>query len=257
MTSYPIDKFFSGHVFAFLLLFSRLGSVLMLFPGIGENYVPPRMRLMLALTISFLLMTPMLPRLPAPPADISELTRIVGYEIMIGLFFGTLLRLIVSTLETVGSVIAFQTGLSNATILNPAQAAQSPLASAFFSVVGLTLIFVTGLDHFLLRGLVSLYDLFPPGGAFMTGDMAQSIIQTVSRSFVVGIELGMPFLVIGLLMYVAIGMMQKLMPQVQLFLVVLPIQIWGGMALIGLTIAGILTMWLRYFDSSVGSLLVR
>jgi flagellar biosynthetic protein FliR len=238
-------------VFAFLLVLSRIGSIIMLFPGIGESYVPVRLRLMLALSISFLLMGVLLPRLPAPPAAIPDMMQLVAYEVVIGLFFGTLLRLMVSTLETAGGVIGLQTGLSNATILNPALAAQSPLPSAFLGVAGITLIFVTGFDHFLLRCLVSIYDIFPPGGEWMPGDMAQSVIQVANKSFVVGIELVMPFFIMGLLMYVALGLMQKLLPQIQLFLVILPVQIWGGLSLLAVAVAGVLTMWLRYVDASL------
>jgi len=257
MTTLHLDKFLSGHVFAFVFIFARLGSILMLFPGIGESYVSPRIRLMLALTITFLLMGPLLPRIPVAPEAIPDLFQMIGYEIIVGLFFGTLLRLIMSTLESAGAVISLQTGLSNATILNPTLATQSPLASAFLSVIGVTLIFITGLDHLLLRSLVAIYDLFPPGGQLMPGDMAQSVIQLTNRSFVIGIELSMPFLVIGLLMYMALGIMQKLMPQVQLFLVALPVQIWGGLALTGLTVGAIMTYWLHYFDASIGSFFTR
>src|SRR6185312_17320787 len=108
-------------------------------------------------------------------------------------------------------IIAMQTGLSNAVILNPAMATQSPLPSAFMSIVGLTLVFASGLDHYLLRSMVATYDLFPPGAALPAGDMAQTFVQAFSRSFRIGIELASPFMVIGLLMYVALGIMQRLM----------------------------------------------
>jgi flagellar biosynthetic protein FliR len=251
MTTLHLDRFLSGHVFAFLLIFSRVGTVMMLFPGIGEVYVPQRMRLMFALSLSFLLLGPLLPRLPPPPAEIADMTKLIAYEIVIGAFFGTILRLMLNMLETAGMVVGIQSGLSNATVLNPALASQSTLPSTFLSVTGVTLIFASGLDRLLFRALASLYDVFPPGAQFMPGDMAQTVIATVDRSFVIGIELAMPFFVMGLLMYVALGLMQKLLPQVQLFLVLLPVQIWGGLFLLSLTVAGIMTVWLRTFDASL------
>lgn len=253
MITLHLDKFMSGHVFGFVMIFSRLGSALMLLPGIGEAYVPQRIRLFLAFAFSFLLLEPLLGRLSAPPENISGLVRCLGYEIIIGLFFGTLLRLLMSVLETAGMVISTQSGLSNATVFNPTLAAQSPLPSAYLAVIGTTMIFVTGLDHMLLRSLVALYDVFPPNGELMPGDMAQLVIQTVNKGFVVGIELAMPFFVMGLLMYIALGLLQKLMPQVQLFLVVLPVQVWGGLMLMALTTAGIIAVWLKYVDSAVAA----
>lgn len=253
MVTLHLDKVLTGHVFGFMMVFARLGSAIMLLPGIGEVYVPQRSRLMFALALSFLLLEPLLGRLPPPPETIAGLVHSMGYEIIIGLFYGTLLRILVSALETTGMVISIQSGLSNATVLNPALAAQSPLPSAFLSVVGITLMFVTGLDHLLFRSLIALYDIFPPNGDIMPGDMSQVVIQAVNKSFMIGVELAMPFFIIGLLMYIALGIMQKLMPQVQLFLVILPVQVWGGLTLMGVTTAGIMTVWLRYFDTAVAS----
>jgi len=253
MATFNLNTFLSGHVFAFIFVFSRIGSVLMLFPGIGETYVSPRFRLMLAFLISFLVMEPLLPIIPQPPAAITDLLRLISYEVVTGLFFGTLLRLLVSILENAGAIIAIQTGLSNATILNPALASQSPLSSALMSVAGLTLIFITGLDHVLLKAMIATYGAFPPGGDLAPGDLTQVIIRLTNQSFIVGVELAMPFLIIGLLMQVAVGLMQRIMPQVQLFMVMLPAQLWGGLALLSLTMASMLAYWLQYMNDSVTS----
>src|ERR1700723_2987293 len=102
MHSYNLDSFLSGHVFAFMLLLSRIGAVMMLFPGIGESYVSPRIRMMFAFFICLLLLEPMLPRLPPMPAAPAEMARLIGYEIIIGIFFGTLVRMLISALEATG-----------------------------------------------------------------------------------------------------------------------------------------------------------
>jgi flagellar biosynthetic protein FliR len=250
-TNFNIDALLSGHVWAFLLLFSRIGAVMMLFPGIGEPYVPPRTRLLLAFMMSLLLLEPLLAQLPVLPSGTAEMARLISYEIIVGLFFGTVTRLVMSALESAGMIIGIQTGLSNATMINPALATQSPLPSAFLSTVGLVLVFATGLDHFLLRSIVALYNMFPAGGVFMPGDMAQTIIHLTNSSFILGIELAAPFLIMGLLLYTALGIMQRLMPSVQLFMVSLPVQIWGGLIMFSLTIAGILGGWLHYFDATI------
>jgi flagellar biosynthesis protein FliR len=257
MHHYNLSALLQGHIYAFVLIFCRLGSMMMLFPGIGEIYVAPRFRLMFAFSLSFLMMPVLMPRLPGLPPEIPALTGLIFYEIVVGLFFGTFLRLLMGALETAGTVIALQTGLSNATILNPAQASQSPLPSAFLSIAGVTLVFVMGIDHMLLRSMVATYDLFPPGGELMPGDMAQMVTHIMSRSFTVGIELAMPFIIMGLLMFLALGLMQRLMPVVQLFLIVMPLQIWGGLFLMSVTVAAIMTAWLHYFDTSMTSFFTR
>ncbi|MFA4995276.1 MAG: flagellar biosynthetic protein FliR [Bdellovibrionales bacterium] len=253
MHVYNIDTLLSGHVFAFLLLLSRIGAVMMLFPGIGESYVPPRTRMIFACLICFLLLEPMLSRFPALPASPAEMTRLIAHEVIIGVFFGSLVRLLLGALEAAGMIVGIQSGLSSATMMNPALATQSPLSSAFLTIAGMVLIFVTGTDHYLIRTTVHLYDAFPPGDPLIIGDMAKTIIHITNQSFVVGIELAAPFLIMGLLLYSVLGILQRLLPSIQLFLIILPVEIWGGLTMLMLTIAGILTLWLHYFNQSVGS----
>ncbi len=253
MHALSLETFLTGHVFAFMLLLSRIGAVLMLFPGIGEHYVPRRTRMVFASMLCFLLLGPMFASLPPMPAAPAEIARLVVYEIVIGLFFGTLIRLTMSALEAAGMIVGMQTGLSNATMMNPAMAVQSPLPSAFLSTAGLVLVFITGMDHFLIRTTIALYDKFPPGGAPMLGDMTETIMRVANQTFIMGIELSAPFLIMGLLLYTALGILQRLLPAVQLFMVILPLEIWGGLLMFSLTAAGILTIWLNYFDQSIGS----
>jgi len=91
----------------------------------------------------------------------------------------------------------------------------------------------------------------------MFGDMAYTVINVANKSFVTGIELAAPFLIMGLLLFSALGILQRLLPSIQLFLIVLPVEIWGGLMLLSLTIAGILTLWLQYFDQSIGTFFQR
>jgi flagellar biosynthetic protein FliR len=256
-THIDIGKFLIGHVYGFTLILCRVGAVIMLFPGIAESYVPARMRMALAMSIAFIMMEPLIPRLPTPPQTIGGMAQLVGMEILIGLFFGTFLRVVLSSLEIAGSIIALQTGLSNATIINPTLAAQSPVVSAFLTISGITILFITGLDRYLLQSLVDLYDQFPPGKNLLIGDASNLIVQTINHSFSIGIQLAMPFIVIGMLLFIALGMIQKLMPQVQLFLISAPVQIWGGLTLLLIALGSIVTVWLSYFDASVGAFFGR
>ncbi len=254
--SFPLADYLSGHVFQFFLVFTRIGAAMMLFPGVGESFVSPRVRLMLSLTISFLMFQPMIGSLPRPPDHIADMTLLIAKEAFVGVFFGSILRLFMGAIETTGSLIAVQTGLSNAMILNPAMAMQSPLPGAFLGTAALTLVFITGLDHQMLRGLMETYKLFPVGGELPSGDLVREYISLITKSFQIGVELAAPFLIAGLLLFTTVSFMQRLMPQVQLFLITLPVEIWGGMALFAAAIGLILALWLSYMESSLAELLL-
>ncbi|HAX90583.1 MAG TPA: flagellar biosynthetic protein FliR [Rhodospirillaceae bacterium] len=252
-----LDAQLSGQVFPFMLVFTRLGAGLMMFPGVGEAFVTPRARMMFALALTFLLypvLTPLIPAIPKQPADLVQL---VAMEALVGIFFGSIMRLLVDIVETAGSLIAMDIGLSNAMILNPALAAQSALTSVFLSTAAIALVFVTELDELLFRALLDTYTVFPPGQTLPFGDLVQTFIQTMSKCFSIGVQLASPFIVMGLLIYATMGIMQRLMPQVQLFLVLLPVQIWGGFFVFSFTVAVILGLWLKVFDDIVATLFIR
>ena len=249
-----LGAFLSGHVFQFMLVFTRLSAGIMMFPGIGEQFVSPRIRLMFALSFSFILYPVLMSQLPVMPAGIPELFMLLAGEAMIGVFFGSIMRLLVNVLETAGAVISIQTGLSNAMILNPTLAQQSALPSVFLSIAGVTILFVSGMHHMLLEALLRTYQLFPVGVFPPPGDIVQTYVKLITHSFMVGVQLSAPFLISGLILMVALSFMQRLMAQVQLFLIVVPVQILGGLLLIATTIAMMLQVWIRYFSESIAGL---
>lgn len=247
----------SGQVFPFMLIFCRLGAGLMMFPGIGEAFVTPRIRMLFALALSFLMLPVLGPLVPVIPDHPGDLARLIFIEIIIGVFFGSIMRLMMGILETAGAVIGMEIGLSNASILNPALASESALTAALLSTGGIVLVFATGLDRLLFLALMDTYKIFPVGLTPPYGDMVQSFVGLVSKSFAVGIQLASPFIVMGLLIYTAVGIMQRLMMQIQLFLVVIPVQIWGGLFVFSVCVSVIFSVWLQIFDDVVGTTLIR
>ena len=130
-------------VFAAGLVFARVAAVVMLLPGVGEQGVPPRVRLGLALLFSLCLFPVVAPGLPAVPAGLGGLVGMVLHEILVGLLIGTILRLFLSSLSVAGEIVSLQTTLGFAQTANPMEAAPSTSLSTFLTVMGLTLIFVS------------------------------------------------------------------------------------------------------------------
>ncbi|MCL2469665.1 MAG: flagellar biosynthetic protein FliR [Alphaproteobacteria bacterium] len=246
---FDINALLAGQLFAFMIVFVRLSAGMMMFPGIGEAFVSARIRIMLALAVTFLLFQPLTPSLPQMPTQTGELLLLIVREALIGLFFGAIVRLLMDILETTGAIIGMNMGLSNAMILNPSLGAQSALPSVFLGVAAIALIFITGLDHLLFRALLNTYRLFPVGQPLPVSDMAQSYAVLLARSFTIGAQLGMPFFAMGLMAYAVVGIMQKMMPQIQLFLILMPALIWAGLFVLSASAGIILTLWLATFDN--------
>jgi flagellar biosynthetic protein FliR len=241
-----------ANLFAALVIFMRLGGAMMLLPGFGEAYVPPRYRLLLAVLFS-MLMTPVLaPELPVLPSAPSALAVILGSELFIGLFIGTIARILITTLESAGMIVSFQLGLSAAQVFNPLAASQGSVPGAFYSMLGVLLIFLTDTHHLLLRGLVDSYAVFTPGVLPPIGDLSDTIARVVAGSFRLAMELSAPFIVLGTIFSIALGIIARLVPQFQLLFVTQPLQIVGGLVVFVVALVTGMRWFLDVFIAELG-----
>ena len=249
-----LEQILSTGMFAFLLVFARVGSAAMLLPGFGEAYVPPRIRLVVALVLAFVLTPPVAAVLPPLPDSPWRLLLVLGGEIAVGLFLGTAARLLLVGLQTAGMIVAFQINLANALANDPASAQQGSIAGNLFMAVGVLLIFATDLHHFLLRGLLDSYGTFLPGALPPAGDMADMVTRLVSASFTLAVQIAAPFILVGLIFNLGIGLLARLMPQIQIFFVAMPLQILLGLMVLLLSLSVGMMWFLERFEVTMSSL---
>ena len=243
-----LEQLVSSNLFQFFLVFARLGSAIMLLPGFGEAYVPPRVRLVFALTVSLALMPMIAGELPALPAGMGQFAGLLMVEIGIGLFFGMIARLIMLGAQTAGSVIALQIGIASALVADPTTQQQAAITGNFLLALTVVLIFATGLDHMTLKGLVGTYAIFPPGEVPPMGDVADHAARIVADSFAVAIAMTAPFLVYGIVFAVALGLLARLMPTLQVFFIAMPMQILAGFALMAVALTGMMLYFLSSYE---------
>jgi flagellar biosynthetic protein FliR len=245
-----LDQILPANIFAASLVFARLGSALMLLPGIGEIYVAPRLRLVLALGLTLVAAPTVAPMLPPLPGNAIQLGLMLAGEIAVGLFLGTIARILLAALQIAGTVVSVNLGLSAALIFNPLLQQQESITSAFYSVAGVLIIFLADLHHPMLRALVSSYGVFQPGALFQWGDFSDAIARAVTESFKIGVEMAAPFMIIGTIFYVAVGLISRLTPQLQILFVIQPLQIVAGLVAFALLLATGMQWFLERFTVS-------
>lgn len=246
----------SGTILTYLLVFSRTGAIMMLLPALGEGGIPARVRLVLALAVT-VAMTPVVAHAyPAQaPANVLKLGLLIAQEVTAGILIGAMSRIIMSALQTAGYLIATQTGLAYAQTVDPTQHEQGAVIGNFFSLLGAVLIFSTDLHHLAIGAIAGSYKMIPPGTALPTGDMAELTIRLVSASFVLGFQLAAPFLVFGFALYAALGILARLMPQLQVFFVAMPINIMFGFVLLALLLGSMMTLFLNFYAAQMAQFL--
>jgi len=245
-----------NEIFAFLLVATRISAGVMLLPGIGESYVTIRVRLALSMALSLVLFPLVRELMPALPVQPLEMVGLIMSEIVHGVFIGLTTRLLLSSLHVAGTVIAFQSSLAYAQTVDPNQGSQGVLVASLLTLLGVMLIFVTGLHSVLIAALYDSYALFPVGGLLPADDFAALVTRIVAGAFALGMKMAAPFIVYGLVFYIGLGLLQRLIPQVQLFFIAMPAQLMLAFLVLAIVISSILLVFIGNFENSA-SLLLR
>ena len=227
----------------FMLVFARVGAMVMLLPGFGESNIPVRIKLAIALLLTLIILP--LHR-AAYQVDLTSMTSLGVLEIIIGVVLGATARVTLSALAVAGSVIAQQLGLGFVTAVDPTQGQQGLLIGNFLSILGITLLFATDTHHLVIAALNESYRIFSPGEIMPTGDVAALATRAFAAAFKIGMQLSAPFLVFGLVFNVALGVLSRLMPQMQVYFVAVPLSIMIGFLILLVVVGAMMGSFLGY-----------
>ncbi|MGE3148622.1 MAG: flagellar biosynthetic protein FliR [Pseudorhodoplanes sp.] len=233
---------------AFLLVFARIGTMVMLLPGIGEMSVPVRVRLTIALILAAVLMPLHRNAYQIDLTSLGPVLFMLGTELLVGAVLGITARLLISALQVAGTVVAQQMGLGFVTAVDPTQGQQNVIVGNFLMVLGVTLIFATNLHYLVIAALNDSYRLFSPGEIPAVEDIAAHVTRMAAAAFKIGVQISAPFLVFGLLFNLGLGVLSRLMPQMQVFFVGLPLSIFLGFLILLLVVGAMMTAFLGYFE---------
>lgn len=236
-------------VYTVFLIFCRVGSIVMLLPGIGETFVSPRIRLLFAIVLSLIIAPMHYEMIPAVPPSYITLLLLIAQEIMLGIVLGMIVRIIMSSLHTFGMVMSMQSGLSSGMIFDPSQGTQGSLFGTFFTLFVITLIFATNMHHMFITSIARSYSIFAIGSYFdHYDDLSHIIIRTVGFAFDIAVKMSAPFLIAGLVIFIGSGVMSRLMPQLQIFFIMLPAQILLIIFLFMISISAISVWFLSHLE---------
>jgi len=246
----------SGIVLTYLLVFARVGAMIMLLPGFGNMGVPSRVRLVLALAVAYALAPVVQAQYTGVvPQSVLGLGILIAQEITAGILVGAMASIIMMGLQVGGFLIASQIGLAYSQSFDPTQHTQGASVGNFLTLLGTVAIFATDLHHLAIGAIVGSYRMLPPGGHLPTADMAQLVIQLVSSSFALGFQLAAPFMVFGFAVYAGLGLLARLMPQLQIFFIATPINILAGFVIMFAMLGAMITLFLNFYTTSMGAFL--
>ena len=242
---------------AFMLVFARVGTMVMLLPGLGEVNIPARAKLSIALMLTLIILPLHRAAFNIDTSSIAPMLVLMVHEIVIGIVLGATARVTLSALQVAGSIIAQQLGLGFVTSVDPTQGQQGVLIGNFLTILGITLLFATDTHHLVIAALNDSYKIFTPGEMMSSGDVAQLATNAFTAAFKIGTQLAAPFLVFGLVFNVGLGVLARLMPQMQVYFVGVPLSIMIGFLIFAVVLATMMGTYLDYFIGVMHQMMPR
>ncbi len=231
------------YAFVFVMVLARVGCAVMLFPGSGEAEVPATVRVGFALALAVLFVPLALPGFAPMPASAIALVRDMGCEVMTGLWLGWLVRALLQVPAMAGQVIAAAAGLSNVIQPDAETGPQSAAVSHALALAAPVVVMASGLHAIPLHALAGSYALIPPGHLLPAADSATQAIEIATRTVALALQLGGPFVLAGTIWQFALGLLSRLVPQLQIYFAAMPGQIAGGLLLLAALSGGALSVW--------------
>lgn len=223
----------------------------MLLPGFGEAYISMRVRVLFAAIFS-LVLAPSLTSLPTPPSTILGLANVMFAEILIGVFIGTITRFLISAITVAGMLIAYQSSLASALVQDVTTAgAQASSIGNLLGISAIVLLFVTDMHHLMLRSLHDSYQLFSAGKFPVIADFTEHAMTVANSSFLMALQLASPHIVMGLITYLAGGIIARLMPSLQVFFILQAPQLMLSFFLLMIAFNTLMMWYLGYFHDNI------
>jgi flagellar biosynthesis protein FliR len=224
------------HLDAFVLVLLRVSAIIVTIPVISESTVPAKIKVALSIIIAviiFPLVAPQMP--PINKFHFIELIFLMIGEVLIGVTIGFVSRLVFAAIQVAGDIIGFEMGFSVASVIDPMSSEQVSIVTELQYMIAMLVFLSVNAHHLFFQAIVQSYVLIAPLSFHFSGQLMQFIFDVSKDMFVVALKLGAPIIAVMVFTNVALGVVARTVPQMNIFIVGFPLQISLGLIFLGLT----------------------
>lgn len=225
-----------GDLELFLLVLVRILSIVMLMPMFGYPGIPRQAKIGLGVCLSLLLFPIVQEEKIELPSEVLSFFLVVGKEVVVGLVIGFATALLFTGIQLSGQLVGMQMGFGLANVIDPQSGMQVSIIAQFEYLVAILMFLVIDGHHFLLRALKASFERIPIAGVHLSGAVAWEILRITAWVFVVAIKIGAPMIAALFLTKVALGIVARTVPQMNVFIVGFPLNIGIGLLSIALSL---------------------
>lgn len=240
----PIEQF--QH---FLLCLARVIALIAAIPAFAGSGISAQSKIILAFTTALLLFPAMAPHIPKVDFTLTSFGLLIVNEVLIGVLIGLVAQLVFTAITFGGTVIGYQMGFAAANIFDPQTTQQLSLMSQFINVLALLAFLAMNGHHYFFRLIVESYVLLPPGLLDFSAGAVNELMRMASHMFALGVKFSAPILALLLIANLVLGILARVFPQLNVFMLSFPINIGISFIVIGLTLNGMFSVLRREFDT--------
>lgn len=224
------------HIETFILVLLRVSAIVVTIPIISEKSVPARLKAGLSILIALIIFPLVLPKIPPSQNDpvLILMFRMAG-EIFIGLLIGFAARMIFAGIQMAGDMIGFQMGLSIANIIDPMTSEQVSIITELQYLIAMLVFLAVDAHHIFFAAIIQSYSVVEPLSFHLSGPLMQLILNISKEMFVIGLKIAAPIMAVMLFTNVGLGIVARTVPQINIFIVGMPLQIAIGLVFLGIT----------------------
>ena len=248
---YPLLPFPTPReVIFFMLVLSRVAGIFAALPVFGGRTMPLRIKAITVFMITLVCFPTLSVTLPQVPSDVFTLALLAFSEVMIGLTLAFISQIIFAAVEFSGQIIGMQMGLTISSVIDPTHGTQTQIMSVIQTLFATLMFLSLNIHHIFIRAIMDSFKVIPLGGWHLSGELVNFLVMRTADIFIIGIRLAAPVMVALLLTTVALGIMARAFPQMNIFMISLPLNVGLGLVILGMT----LTIFFHVLEVSFGHL---
>ena len=226
----------SEHFEAFVLVLLRVSAMVVTIPVISEGTIPVRFKAALSIIIAIVIFPLVVGQIPPTKNyHIIQLIFLMIGEALIGITIGFVSRFIFAAIQTAGNIIGLEMGFSIANVIDPMSSEQISIVTELQYLIAMLLFLTLNAHHLFFQAIIQSYVVLKPLSFHFSGSLMQLIFEASKEMFVIALKLAAPIMAVMVFTNVALGIMARTVPQMNIFIVGFPLQIALGLVFLGLT----------------------
>jgi flagellar biosynthesis protein FliR len=215
------------------VVFIRVGAALLFSPIWGHPGLPHYLRVFLVFTTSMIIADV----IAVNPGSYSNPALLIPTEFLIGLLLCMGIRIAFAGLHLGGQLVGYHLGFSAVQTIDPTTTNRSTLMANFLTMAGYALVLATNQHHAILRTLITSYNAFPVGSTVQPSQWFDSLFGSTAQMFIIGWKVALPVFIATLLVELAVALVSRMQPQINMMVVTAPLKLCVGMLALGASLA--------------------